>query len=127
MISLGGVVLDDNLHLIGLETNKPVSHSVRETLGGSSVVQVEPREVGAELRLIARNDGSSKMGVFCKHQLDALRAIAVTTGTTDLIHPAGTFRVKILDFPVQQSDEREAPGPNKSYHGAIVTQEVDDA
>lgn len=124
MITLGGVELNPNLHLVGLENNLDLSFSIRETIGGSAVIQTEPRNVGATLQLVARYDKSSKMGNFCSHQIDSLKALAATRITYVLDHPAGVFNVKILTFNLTQTDERQTPGPNKSWHGEITLQEI---
>jgi len=128
-IQVGTVELDDNLHLMGFETNPPINYSVRYTLGGNKIVQTHPRTSGAELRLIARHDGSSRMGQFCSSHLDSLRALAETGNTYALTHPAvtalgRTVNVKITMFNVEQSDEREPPGPNKKWHGEILLEEI---
>ena len=125
MITLAGIPLDPNLHLMGFETNGDVSYSVRELLGGPGVIQIEPRSVPAALRLIARNDGSSRMGRYCSYQIDALKIIAGLGKVVPLVHPRGSYNVFILEFPLQQSDEREAPDPNKKWHGDILLQYVD--
>lgn len=125
MTILAGIPLDDNLHLMGFETNADVSYSVRELLGGPGVVQVEQRSVGAMLRLIARHDGSSRMGKYCSHQIDALKVISATGVPQILEHPRGNYTVFILEFNVDQSDEREAPGPDKKFHGEIILYNVD--
>lgn len=110
---------------MGFETNGDVSYSVRELLGGPGVIQIEPRSVPASLRLIARNDGSSRMGRFCSYQIDALKLISGLGRTVPLVHPRGSYNVFILEFPVQQSDEREMSDPNKKWHGEIILQYVD--
>ena len=123
-ITLGGVTLDSNLHLIGLETNPFINYSVRETLGGNNVIQTHTRTANARLSLVARHDGGSRMGTFCSSHLASIKALAATGGTYSLVHPATTTNVKILEFNVEQSDERETPGPNKTWHGEIILQEV---
>ena len=123
-ITLGGVTLNDNLHLIGLENNPDINYSARETLGGNLAIQVHPRSVGARLSLVARHDGSSMMGTFCSSHLDSLKALSALGAAVELVHPAKTTNVYIFEFNVEQSDERETPGPNKKWHGEIILQEV---
>lgn len=124
MITLAGYKLNDNLHLIGLETNPDLSYSVRELLGGPAAIQIDSRDVGASLALTARDDGTSRMGEFCKSQIDALKTVAKLLQPVELVHPNGTYTVYILRFNVKQSDEKEIPGPNKKFHGEILLQEV---
>ena len=124
LVSIQSVNLDDDLHLFGEHTNPPINYSIKTTLGGNQVVLTHPRTVGASLRLVARNDGSSRMGQFCSSHLDSLRALAETGGTYVLTHRGSTKNVMILEFNVEQSEEREPPGPNKKWHGEIILQEV---
>lgn len=126
MTTLAGVTLSDNLHLVGLESNPPIAYSVRETIGGTKIIQMNLASETAALRLVARNDGASRMGCFTKQQLDDLRASAILGLPVTLDHtPSGkNIQVAILEFNVEQSDERVAPGPNKLYHGEILLQEV---
>ncbi len=126
MTTLAGVTLSDNLHLIGFESSPPVAYSVRETLGGTTIVQMNLASETASLRLVARNDGISRMGCFTQLQLESLRAQAVLGQPVTLDHtPTGkNIQVAILEFNVEQSDERETPGDTKMFHGEILLQEV---
>jgi len=128
VIQIDGNWLDDNLHLFGFETSHPINYSVRYTLGGNKVIQTHPRSSGASLRLVARNDGSSRMGQFCSSHLDVLRAVAAAGAAVPIVHPAidpvDNVQVYVLVFNVEQSDEREPPGPNKKWHGEILLEEI---
>jgi hypothetical protein len=128
IVSINAVSLDDDLHLLGLETNPPISYSIKQTLGGNQVVQTHARTMGASLRLVARHDGSSSMGQFCSSHLDSLRTIAAAGTAVAIIHPAidvaDNVTVFVLEFNVEQSDEREPPGANKKWHGEIILQET---
>lgn len=123
-ISLGGIQLDDNLILTGLETNPDIAFSVRDLLGGPNVIQIDSRDAGASLNLTAIHDGTRRQGQFCKHQIDSLKVLSKAGSPVELVHPAGTFSVYILLFDINETDEREAPQPNKKFNGSIILQEV---
>lgn len=128
IVQVDGNWLDDNLHLTGLENNPDINYSTRTTLGGNLVVQTHPRNVGATIKLIARHDGSSRMGQFCSSHLDALKAVSALGVAVPIVHPAidvaDNVQVYVFEIKVEQSDEREPPGPNKKWHGEIILQEV---
>ena len=125
-VVLGGVTLDDSLQLLGMETNEDIAYSVRDLLGGPSVIQVDQRDTGARLGLQAINEGTRKMAEYCQHEIESLKAIAALGQPVPLIHPYSTLALSvfILEFEVIQSDDREAPDPNKKFHGTIYLQEV---
>lgn len=124
MTSLAGVELDANLQLVGLETNADIAFSVRDLLGGPSVVQMDKRDSGAELKLRAINTGSRRMGYYCSWQIDLLKVICAAGKPVPLVHIQGNYIVYILSFDVIQSDEKVVPGPNKKFHGDINIQEI---
>lgn len=123
-VILAGVTLHDSLQLIGMETNEDSAYSVRDLLGGPAVIQVDSRETGARLGLTATNDSTRKMGEYCQHEIESLKAAAKLLSPVTLVHPYGTLTVYILEFEVVQSNEREAPHANKKFHGTIYLQEV---
>lgn len=123
-VSLGPVQLDDNLVLTGIEINADTAYSVRELLGGPAVIQMDARDVGAQIAVTAIRDGSRRQGQFCQYQIDELKSVAKLRQPVSLVHPKGMYSVYILDFVVIETDEREAPQPNKKYHGSIICQEV---
>lgn len=124
LVTLGGVSLDDNLVLSGIEQNADSAYSVRELLGGPVVIQMDARSVGAELSLISPFNGSSRQGQYCQYQIDQLKAIAKLLQPVSLVHPRGTFTVYILDFDVTEREQNEEPHINKKYHGVITLQEA---
>lgn len=124
MIELAGVTLNKDLHLVGLFSNPTVSYSVRELLGGTSVIQTEPRQVGARLSLVATYSTSEKMGEFDQRDIEALQAISSIGDKVTLTYYGSSYEVYILEFNTQQSDDREPLGPCKKYHGEIILQEA---
>ncbi len=95
-VELGGVVLDDNLQLYGLETSTDIDVSQVITLGGLSVLQTMPREGGRALTLVAALDGNKTKGSYTIAQVRAVKALAELGTAVTLVHHLGTFSVLIV-------------------------------
>lgn len=123
-VQLGGIDLNNSLRLEGVEESPPINYSVRELLGGNSVIQTDERTAGALLRLTAIG-GSVRVGKFCEQQLDSIRTIAAVGNQVSLVHPRKSCQVFILGIEnVQEAEPREPFGPTKEYSASIILQEV---
>lgn len=87
-ISLGGLVLNDNLLLRGLRS-APVAVDIQRSDEGVSQILIAPLEGGRALGL---------EGYFSAAQVDQIEAMSKGLLPVTLIHPRGTFQVLITDL-----------------------------
>lgn len=97
MISLAGIVLDDNISLKTLVAHSPISINIERTIGGAPVLQHGIILGGEILELYAYADGSDYYGYFTTQQIEQLKAFA-NFSPVSLIHPAGNYSVYISGF-----------------------------
>lgn len=121
-VQLGGIDLDPNLILQGEYDTPQTIHSVRSTLGGVNVIQIETANFGSELRLIA-TDGSPRQGKFCGSHLVALQQLANLAQEVQLNYNGAVYDVYILGIKVREWYGWEPPSDTKKYSGTIYLQE----
>ena len=96
MITLGGIELDENLQLQGLETAPDLDVSQVITLGGISHVTTMPREGGRQLALSAINEGGNIHGRYTIEQINAIKTLSALRVPVTLVHHLGTLEVLIV-------------------------------
>lgn len=120
-VSLGGIVLDDNLRLDGVLTQSAMAGSVRSTMGGVCVQHIAISG-GKTLQLVATMDGNSVHGLFTGAQLASLAALRDTGAPVPLVHHLGTFQVWIppTGIAVEQVFDYADPDGTAWYVGTIT-------
>jgi hypothetical protein len=117
-VSLGGIVLDDNLVLDGLEDYPARARSTRRTLGGRMVIQVGVAlAAGRELTLSGENH-------FTLAQIHAVKALEESGQAVSLVHHRGTFTVIVTATTVEPAFGYADPVADDWYSGSITMIEV---
>lgn len=116
-VTLGGLVLSDELILSGLETAKNVVVSQRRSLAGRSITRIDPAPGGRTLTLSGENH-------FTLGQITAIKELAATCQAVTLVHHRGTYHVKIIDTPVVPAIDYANPSDDEWYSGEITMIEV---
>ncbi len=93
-VSLGNIILDDDLRLDGVRNQSKLAISVRPTFG-APVAQRCARSGGDTLTLVASSDNDSVMGMFTGAQLDQIVGLRDIGEPVTLVHHLGTFTVMI--------------------------------
>lgn len=123
MIRLGGIVLNNELRLYGLNATK-IAHSQRRTLLGESVLQVMPIDGGRNMELVATENGDKVEGFFTQSQIDAIEALSATGASVLLEHPRGSFQVLIVDFSFTPVVDYVDPDSSDLSTGTVYLIEV---
>jgi hypothetical protein len=120
-VSLGSVLLNDNLRLLGVHNQPSLAGSARSTMGGICI-QTMTMSGGKTLQLVATRDGDKIRGVFTGTQLIALAAIRDAGASVTLVHHLGTFQVWLPPegISVEQVFDYADPGATCWYVGTIT-------
>lgn len=113
MVSLGPVILSDELILTGLESSVPVIVSSRRTITGRHIVRTDPAPGGRKLSL----DGTHH---FTYAQRDAVVALAALGQPVTLVHHRGTFVVRIIGLQLEPSIKYRDPIGTDWLSGSIL-------
>lgn len=125
MISLGGVVVNDNMYLGGLNSAPMVSSTQIRTIEGASFLMVKGNFGGRVLTLGTTNGSGSVMGIWCQDVLDDIIALEEAALPITLDYRGTSYDVVITgksDFVPFILTEPE--GPSKSFTGHFILTEV---
>lgn len=117
MVSLGPIILSDELLLDGLDSSVPVVVDDKRTLGGRQVTRVDPAPGGRSLSLEGTNH-------FTYDQKDAVQALAALRQPITLTHYRGTFTVLIVGIKLEPSRKFRNPLGTDRLSGSILLLEV---
>lgn len=120
-VSLGGIVLDDNLRLNGDISGSQIAMSIRRTFG-APVIQKVTVSAGKKLVLMATMSGESIDGSYTRLQLEQLAVHRDTGFPISLIHHLGSFNVIIPPDGIQEEimQDYANPGPDDLYTGTVT-------
>ncbi len=125
-VSIGGVVLNDNLTLSGIENAKRIATSKFTHFAGTNTVQVMPMGDSMPLSLTTVSINGPTQGRFCQHQIDQIKSIEAGGVPVALTYrDLGMFNVLIVGTKFSQRNQRVPTSePNKAYTGAITLEMV---
>lgn len=126
MIRLNGVELDPNLQIPNLSISPRVAGSDRPSVTGVMISQRLGVPGARELQLTARREGSRLYGRFLHSQIVAIRLLAESGQSVELVYNGTTINVKIkLDgINVTMIGHRTDPLDSHPYTGTITLLEV---
>lgn len=122
-VILGGIDLNPNLVLKGIENKAPVHYSIRETLGGADAVQIIPNNSDATITLSALLM-PQKQGWFCTSQIEEIYTLANQAIAITLSYNGTNYSVYILEVFFEEWYSWEPPNDNKRFSGDITLQVV---
>lgn len=123
-VSLGGVVLSDDLTLTGPINQSQIIASFKRTVAGRIIRRVDPRPGGREMVLSTPQRGGGYRGVFTGSQAEQLAALRDAGDIVPLVHHRGSFAVLITVVDLTPIDGSADPGPTTYFVGQIITIEV---
>jgi len=126
MISIGGVVLSNDL-IWANEFDTPVAaQSIVSTLGGNDIIQEMAISSGREIVLSNQSISGGISGYFTKAQAKQLKVIEGTIGSTTFIYEDQTIQVKILAGMVNLRPVIARPDQEDGdwYSGSVTMKEV---
>jgi hypothetical protein len=123
MITLGGVVISDNMFLDGLLNSPMTGQTQRRLIGGESVVFVQPQVGGRTMTLGSQSAGSTQ-GIWCQSVIEELKVLEAQAQPLTLNYRGATYNVLIKQMDFSPFVQNELEGPNKGYLGTITLVEV---
>ena len=124
-ISLGGVALNENLYLEGVENHMGNSVNSVMTIGGLSITTTLARSGGRTLTLTTTNNSGALQGIFCQSDIDAIQEVEGSGLQVTLTYrDRGDFQVVITGLSFTQFKQNEPVSPAKRYTGSIQLIEV---
>jgi hypothetical protein len=114
MITLAGLVLSDNLRLLGLRA-APIAVNVGRSDAGVAQVLITTLDGGRALDL---------SGYYTSAQVDQIMSIMRAGLPVQLVHPRGTFRVLVIGCDLADWVEYVEPDPDDFEEGKINLIEV---
>lgn len=125
MITLGPVVISDNMYLEGVEKANSVSVEQVRTVDGESYLTVVPSPGGRTLTLGTSQLNGATQGIWCQTVIDEIKALEATGNAQTLSYQGEVYVVVISSTSsITQMFQREPLGPNKKYTGVINLIEV---
>ena len=120
-VSLGSILLSDNLRIGGVHNQSALAGSARATFGGITV-QTMAMPVGKQLQLVATISGNSLYGAFEHQQLIQVAAIRDAGAPVLLSHPLFTGMVWLPPdaISVEQVFDHVNPQNDAWYTGSIT-------
>lgn len=94
-ISLGGLVLSDDLIIENIYNAASIGQSENITIGGSPVVHSDPQSGGRNFLLTTHMLNGHHVGTFTTAQLDTLKAHETSGSEIVFIYETQTFNIKI--------------------------------
>jgi len=123
MITLGGVSLNKNLYLSGLESAPGVVYKQSRTLSGNSILTISPNVGGRTLTLTTQNDKAIQ-GIWCKSSIDSVKALESLGLPVELDYRGATYQVVIVGSEFKPMFIWQTEGPTKAFLGSLTLIEV---
>lgn len=125
MITLGGVLISDNMYLSGREIADSLLYDQKISIGGESSVRVLPLTGGRTFSLGTQNRDGATQGLWCKSTIDQIKALQSTGIPLILNYKGDMFDVHVIStadlVPFHQFEEES---PTKKFVGKITLLEV---
>ena len=118
-ITLGGITIDDDMYLSGVETNSQVALEQMRTIDGVSVVRVKPAPGGRTLSLGTQNQGGAIQGIWNWSVIEQIKALEVQAQSVILSYRGLTYSVYITGTEFTPFLQFEPEGPNKKFTGSV--------
>lgn len=124
-VSLGGVVLNSNLYLDGIENAPRIAVNKFRHLAGTSTLQTMSMSGGDTLILTTTNDKGVRQGCFTQAQIESLKALeGAGVAVTLTYRERGNFNVLIRGTNFRQLEQNVAYSASKQYTGSITLEEI---
>ncbi len=125
MITLGGIELDRNLYLGGVEQSKNTAVQQVRTVEGVSIVTTKATPGGRTLTLGTDTTLRPLQGIWCQTIITQIKDLQLANQEVELVYYGVAYNVKIIittDF--DQRIAHQLRGDGKEYTGTITLIEV---
>ncbi len=125
MITLGGIVISDNMYLGGVTQAQQIAYQQVRTVEGLSKLTAVGLTGGRNLTLGTVSMNSSIQGVWCQSVIDQIKVLEKTNADCVLNYQGTIYNVRIIDTTdFTQMFQFEETSPDKKYTGSIKMIEV---
>jgi len=125
MITLGGVVINDNMYLAGIETADNLLYDQKISLDGGSSIKVLPLQGGRYFTLGSQNKDGALQGMWCKSTIDQIKAMQGTGIPLILNYRGILYDVYVIDTKsLSPLHQFELESDTKKFIGQITLLEV---
>ncbi len=124
-VTLGGIVISDNMYLGGVVESKQVVHQQVRTVEGNSLLRVTTTPGGRTLTLGTTNLDGATQGIWCQSKIEEIKVFEAAGTSIILNHHGDTYTVRIIDTSdFAQMFQFEPASPDKKFTGKITMIEV---
>jgi len=124
MITLGGVVISNNMYLKGVEQANPFLYSQVRAIDGTSHL-ISYNNPGGRTFTLGSSQTNNMQGLWCQDTLDALQALRESDTVLTLDYNGEVYNVKIVSMEdIEQFMSKEPKSSTKKYTGTITLIEV---
>lgn len=125
MIILGGVLINENMYLEGIEKATPYHIDTQRTVDGVSVSRAFPTTGGRKLTLGTSSEGGSVQGIWCQRVIDQVKQVQQQGNAVLLDYHGTQYTVFIVSTDsLTQMFKYEPVTPDKKYTGTLNLTEV---
>jgi hypothetical protein len=124
MITLGGVVISDDMYLDGLDNASLASVEQLRTVDGNSIIRARPTPGGREITLGTQNRSGATQGIWCYSVIELVKQMELAALPVSLNYRGTLFEIIITGANFEPLLQFELEGPNKMFTGTISLIEV---
>ncbi len=123
-ITLGGIDINNNMYLSGVESASLVSVEQLWTIDGNSVTRAKPLNGGRLFTLGTQNQSGSTQGIWCYEDIELVQALEQLAQGVVLNYRGTDYNVLISGTSFTPLHQFEEEGPYKKFLGTISLTEV---
>jgi hypothetical protein len=123
-ITLGGVTINDNMYLDGIEKAQLTQVEQLRTVDGNSIVRVKATPGGRTLTLGTQNRGGATQGIWFSQVIDQVKSLEALAQPVVLDYRGDTYNVLIVETDFVPFLQYEPEGSCKKFTGSITLLEV---
>lgn len=125
MITLAGISVSKNMHLLGVTQANQVAYQHTRTVEGVSKLLVKPTPGGRVMSISSSQIGNAVQGIWCQSVIDEIKAVEKLASPVLLDYYGDLYTVYIVDTTdFTQMFQFEPISPTKSYTGKVTIIEV---
>ncbi len=118
-VTLGGLDINNNMYLGGLESASLVSVEQRWTVEGNSVIRTKPLNGGRSLTLGSQNKSGSIQGIWCLRDILLIQDLEQAGQSVELDYRGDVYNVIIASTAFRPLHQFELESADKKFLGTL--------
>lgn len=119
MITLGGILISEDMYLSGLESSVLVVIDQQRTIDGVSVVKARPSIGGRSFSLGSQNSGGSVQGFWDMSVIEQIKSLELQSQSVILNYRGTQYTVFIVGTDFKPFLQFEIESPTKKFTGSV--------